>query len=125
MAKKYGLEKRINNLGNVMKVDNLPYHEFLNVASNASCILTDGGGQTEEAAFLQIPCVIFRKYNERKEAEEENCAIRVGSNPKKAIKYVKEAVEQGEFYQKVKASKNPFGSGNAAKKIVDEIQKHI
>ncbi len=122
-AKKYGLEKRILSAPNITTTDNMPYHEFLRAFSNASLIITDGGGQTEEACALKIPAIIFRQASERQEAEEAGCAMRVGSDAAKALSLAKEALSHGAFYKRAKRSKNPFGEGNAAKKIADAIQK--
>lgn len=120
---RYGLVKKIREARNIRVRPNLPYLVFLKVFSNAACVVTDSGGQTEEAAVLKIPTVIFRNRNERHEAEECGVAVRVGSDERKALHYVLEALQKKEFYLRAKRSKNPFGDGRAGERIARELAK--
>jgi len=122
---KFDLIQKLKQLPNVKIYDNLPYHDFLKVFSNADCIFTDGGGQTEEAAVLRIPTVLWRRASERVEAEEAGTAVRVGSDAKKAINFIQEALSRGPFYSRAKKAVNPFGKGDAGKKIVAILEKQI
>lgn len=118
---KFGLMEEIKGAKNVLVKPNLPYLSFLKVFSNAACVVTDSGGQTEEAAVLKIPTVIFRKRNERPEAEECGVAVRVGFDEKKALHFVVDALTRQEFYARAKASANPFGDGKAGERIAVEL----
>ncbi len=124
-AKKFGFEQRILSAPNVVSTDNLPYHDFLRAFSNASCIVTDGGGEIEEACALKIPCIVFRHASERQEAEEAGCAVRIGHDAQKALSLVNEVLAKGDFYKRAAHSQNPFGDGRAAKKIADAVAKAL
>ncbi len=118
---KFGLLSRIKNSKNIVVKPNLPYLTFLKIFSNSACVVTDSGGQTEEAAVLKIPTVVFRNKNERQEAEECGVAVRVGSDWKKALELVEEVLAKGYFYERAKKSNNPFGDGRAGERIAQEL----
>jgi UDP-N-acetylglucosamine 2-epimerase (non-hydrolysing) len=52
----------------------LPYFEFLSLLKGSICVISDSGGITEEASFLNIPCLTLRKNTERPET------IKYGTN---------------------------------------------
>lgn len=102
--KKYGLENSFNS--NVKIVDNIPYYDFLSIFSKAKMIITDGGGQTEEACYLGIPTIVFRNATERQEAEEAGIARKYYENKP---------------FKKIKRGNTIFGDGRASERIVKEI----
>jgi len=55
----------------------LSYVDFVVRLSTALGLLTDSGGAVEEAATLGVPTVVFRRYNDRPEAEEAKIAVRI------------------------------------------------
>jgi UDP-N-acetylglucosamine 2-epimerase (non-hydrolysing) len=56
----------------------MSYGNFIRLASNAECVLTDGGSNQEELAFLGIPTIVMRDYTERQDGIAHN-AIMEGS----------------------------------------------
>ncbi len=120
-AKKFDLEEKLKSAKHITLVDNLAYFDFLKAFSKASAVFTDGGGETEEAATVDKPCIVFRLKTERQEAEESGAAVRVGADKKQALHYLNFALNR-KF--KFKHNQMPFGDGNASKRIVDAI-KHI
>ncbi len=89
---------------NLVVSDNLSYNDFMKVFSNASMVVTDSGGETEEATFLGIPTIVFRRFSEREEAEEVGVAVKYGSYGLRKI-FAKPSTI--------------FGNGAAANKIVN------
>ncbi len=59
---------------NIHMVDPLPYFEFNYLVKHSKCVLTDSGGITEEATYMDIPCITLRETTERPET------VDVGSN---------------------------------------------
>jgi UDP-N-acetylglucosamine 2-epimerase (non-hydrolysing) len=59
---------------NIILVDPLPYLEFMYLLKESKGVITDSGGITEEATYLNIPCMTLRTTTER----PETCTI--GSN---------------------------------------------
>ncbi len=107
-------------------MNELPYLEFIKEYRDCTAILTDGGGEIEEATYLRKPCIVYRYKTERQEAEREGIAVRVESNKGKALKYINQAFNpKSNFTKTVKASKCPYGNGNASEKIVNILEKFI
>lgn len=90
----------------------LDYLTFLKLLSKAKLVLTDSGGIQEEACILKIPCVTLRENTERPETIEVGANVLAGSNPQKILQ------KTLEMLNKPRNWKNPFGDGNAAKRII-------
>jgi UDP-N-acetylglucosamine 2-epimerase (non-hydrolysing) len=82
-------------------------------------VLTDSGGVQEETCILGTPCVTLRDSTERPETLEIGSNILAGTNPEKIVECV------STVYEKNKKWINPYGSGDAGKKIVTIIKKVI
>ncbi len=104
------------NTGNVELIEPPGYLEFLLLEKGAHRILTDSGGVQEEACTLGVPCVVLRKSNDRPESIDAGAA-RLGGVKKDSIKAAFHELDS------VKKWENPYGDGNASKKIVDEVVK--
>lgn len=96
-------------------IEPLGYLEFLQLEVNAKLIITDSGGAQEEACILKIPCVTVRDETERPETIKANMNILAGTDSEKILECAKSILE-GE-----KDWTNPFGDGNAGKRIVDYL----
>ncbi len=60
---------------NIIKtIEPQAYHEFIYLIKNAKSIITDSGGITEEATYLNIPCITLRNTTERPET------VNIGTN---------------------------------------------
>lgn len=121
-ARKFELEEKLKAAKHIKLVDNLAYFDFLKAFDKASAVFTDGGGETEEAATVDKPCVVFRMKTERQEAEESGAAVRVGADKEKALHYLNLALA-GKF--KFKKKQMPFGDGHAAQRIVASLKQMI
>lgn len=58
---------KVPEIPGVSLMPNLPYAEFIELLSGASCVVTDSGGVSEEANALGIPGVVIRSTTERPE----------------------------------------------------------
>ena len=61
------------------------HSEFLIELNNSKCILTDGGGVIQEAEYLSVPLIIWRKKNEVDTQYEGNKNILISNYDKKSI----------------------------------------
>jgi len=96
----------------------LGYLEFLQLESRAALIITDSGGLQEEACILKIPCVTIRENTERPETIQAKVNILVGTNPERILAGAKKMLKQ-----KINRWVNPFGQGDAAPKILNQLTK--
>ena len=97
----------------VETIEPLGYLEFLQLEANAKLIITDSGGMQEEACILKIPCVTVRDETERPETVKAGINIIAGANSQRILEAVQYMLEDGKNWI------NPFGDGNAGKRIVD------
>jgi UDP-N-acetylglucosamine 2-epimerase (non-hydrolysing) len=67
-------------LNHIKIIEPLPYFEFLSLLKGSICVISDSGGITEEASFLNIPCLTLRKNTERPETIEFGTNILIGDN---------------------------------------------
>jgi len=59
------VELNHNHHSNIILLEPQGYLEFLNLEINSKLIITDGAGVIEEAAYLDIPCLVLRPNIER------------------------------------------------------------
>jgi len=63
----------------------------------------------------------MREVTERPEGVEAGVLKLVGTDPEKIITHVVELLENKTIYQQMSQSKNPFGDGFAAEKIIESL----
>lgn len=97
------------------------YLDMLLLTSSARIILTDSGGLQKEAFFLNVPCVTLRNETEWVETLRSGMNILAENREDKILK----AVENQEKLKVKKRSKNFFGDGNAAEKILKIIKEFV
>ena len=71
----------------------------------------------EEAPSLGKPVVVFRESTERIEGLESGTIRLVGSNKSKIIETVNELLNNHSSYVRMSEIKNPYGDGQASKRI--------
>lgn len=111
-------------LGPVSNITLLPPLDYLPMAhllKAAYLVLTDSGGIQEEAAGLHKPALVMREVTERPEGVAAGVLKLVGTNPERIISHVQELLEDQVIYHKMSQSKNPFGDGYAAEKIIKSL----
>ena len=74
----------------------MPYLEFIYLLKNCKGVITDSGGITEEATFLNIPCITLRDNTERPETIEVGSNVLVGSKQELLIDNL-EKIEKGNW----------------------------
>ncbi|TYB81901.1 MAG: UDP-N-acetylglucosamine 2-epimerase (non-hydrolyzing) [Kosmotoga sp.] len=106
-------------------LDPLDYLPFVAVMEGSKIILTDSGGIQEEGPALGKPVLVLRETTERPEAIESGTAKLVGTSTRKIIYETTELLHDKNKYTLMARATNPFGDGNAAKRIVDFLQNKI
>jgi UDP-N-acetylglucosamine 2-epimerase (non-hydrolysing) len=93
--------------------------DFLQLESNARLVLTDSGGVQEEACILRIPCVTLRDNTERPETINVGANMLAGSLPERILECAKIMIDKNNDWD------NPFGDGEASRRIVDILEGKI
>lgn len=105
----------------VCLLDPLPYEPFVEAMAKSYFIITDSGGIQEEGPSLRKPVLVFRKVTERPEGLATGCAKLIGLERKCLVQEASRLLEDSAAYNEMIADHNPYGDGNAAKRIVQAI----
>jgi UDP-N-acetylglucosamine 2-epimerase (non-hydrolysing) len=108
-------------LEKVHLIDPLEYEPFANLMHRASLILTDSGGVQEEAPALGKPVLVLRDTTERPEAVEAGTVKLIGTDRDRVYQEAKDLLTDKTAYSRMAESCNPYGDGQAAKRIIQAI----
>lgn len=106
---------------NFFFIEPLQYLEFVRLMSKATVVLTDSGGIQEEAPGLGKPVLVMRDTTERPEALESGTVHLVGTDYDKIVTEVSVLLEDTAAYEKMSKAVNPYGDGNACRRIIDVL----
>ncbi|HEY9077191.1 MAG TPA: UDP-N-acetylglucosamine 2-epimerase (non-hydrolyzing) [Anaerolineaceae bacterium] len=111
----------LGNLQNVTLLPPIDYLPLVHLLTHSSLVLTDSGGIQEEATCLEIPTLVLREETERPEGIEAGILRLVGTDEEvifnESLTILKNS---GKFSLRIS---NPFGDGNAAKRISQILLK--
>ncbi|MDM5340112.1 UDP-N-acetylglucosamine 2-epimerase (non-hydrolyzing) [Fictibacillus enclensis] len=99
--------------------------DFHNFASLSYMILTDSGGVQEEAPSLGVPVLVLRDTTERPEGIQAGTLKLAGTDEETIYHMAKELLTNQNAYQTMSHASNPYGDGNASKRIVEAILYHF
>lgn len=100
----------------------LDYLSFIQVLRQSSLVLTDSGGIQEEAPTFGKPVLVLREVTERPEAVRAGTVRVIGTKKEKIVSEVSFLFDNKEAYQQMAQAVNPYGDGQAAKRIVQFLE---
>jgi len=74
--KKYDFYDRLAQTENITLMPRMPYTDFLALMGRAKLVVSDGGSNQEELAYLGVPTVLFRDRSERPDGLDGNIIFR-------------------------------------------------
>lgn len=107
--------------GNFFFIEPLQYIEFVHLMSKAHIVLTDSGGIQEEAPGLGKPVLVMRDTTERPEALASGTVHLVGTDYDKIVSEVNTLLTDNEAYTRMSHAVNPYGDGQACRRIVEAL----
>ncbi|MFX4281049.1 non-hydrolyzing UDP-N-acetylglucosamine 2-epimerase [Aliarcobacter butzleri] len=113
----------LSNTSNVYLISPLQYEQFIYMMNKSYFIITDSGGVQEEAPSLGKPVLVMRSTTERPEAVKAGTVKLVGTSKENIIKEAQKLLDDKVEYEKMSKAHNPYGDGNACKKIVNFIKE--
>ena len=116
-------DKILGHEDRVKLIEPLEVIDFHNMIAKSYMILTDSGGIQEEAPSLGKPVLVMRDTTERPEGIKAGTLRLVGTEENNLYKNIKDLLENRESYEKMSKASNPYGDGNACKRIADIIEK--
>lgn len=101
----------------IIMTEPMGYLEFNYLVKNASAVVTDSGGISEEATVMNVPCMTLRNNTERPETCTIGTNMLLGNSPK----YIFNAFEKLKTGQWQLGKCPELWDGKAAERIVDTL----
>ncbi len=115
------IQEQLANHDRILLLDPLEYKSFIALLDTAHIVLTDSGGIQEEAPALGKPVLVLRDSTERPEGVEAGTARLVGTATDTIMDEVTRLWSSKDIYLSMAHATNPYGDGQAAKRIVDKL----
>jgi len=106
-------------------IDPLPADEMHNLMARCYMVMTDSGGLQEEAPALGKPVLVLRRETERPEAVEAGTVKLAGVVQDDIVTMAERLIQDRTAYEKMAHAVNPYGDGNACRRIADAILWHF
>lgn len=106
---------------NFFFIEPLQYLEFVYLMEKSTIVLTDSGGIQEEAPGLGKPVLVMRDTTERPEALASGTVHLVGTDYDKIMNEVSTLLDDATAYEKMSMAVNPYGDGQACRRITDVL----
>lgn len=115
-------DEEFRGMDRIHIIDPVEVFDCHNLMSRSYLILTDSGGIQEEAPSLGKPVLVMRDTTERPEGIKAGTLKLVGTKEETIYRTLEELLENNEEYEKMARANNPYGDGNACKRIADVLE---
>lgn len=116
-------EEELGGRERIHRIEPLDVLDFHNFMSRSHLVLTDSGGIQEEAPSLGKPVLVMRDTTERPEGVAAGTLKLVGTTEDTIFTEVCRLLDDPEEYEHMSRASNPYGDGNACKRIADVLEK--
>jgi UDP-N-acetylglucosamine 2-epimerase (non-hydrolysing) len=106
-------------------IEPLEVLDFHNFAARSFIILTDSGGVQEEAPSLGKPVLVLRDTTERPEGIAAGTLKLAGTDEETIYGLAKELLTDEEKYASMSKASNPYGDGEASRRIVEALKVYL
>ncbi len=117
--------RHLDGLMNVLLIDPVGVLDMHNLMARSYMVMTDSGGLQEEAPALGKPVLVLRRETERPEAVDAGTVCVIGTERDTIIEEAQILLDGGERYQSMAKAVNPYGDGNACRRIVDDLLYYL
>ena len=107
----------------VRMIEPMDVVDFHNILAACYLVLTDSGGVQEEAPALGKPVLVMRSSTERPEGLEAGVMRLIGTGEGSVFRGIRELLENRALYDVMAQGKNPYGDGNASRRIADCLEQ--
>ncbi len=115
----------LGNHPRIRLIEPLDVFEFHNFYPHSYMIMTDSGGLQEEAPSFGVPTLVLRDTTERPEGIEAGTLELVGTGEQRVYERAKALLTDGALYDRMSKAANPYGDGQASRRIVEAILHHF
>ena len=113
--------RHLDGIGNVHLIAPLSADEMHNLMARCYMVMTDSGGLQEEAPALGKPVLVMRRETERPEAVTAGTVKLCGVVQDDIVTMAERLIRDKSAYEKMAHAVNPYGDGQACRRIVDDI----
>ena len=114
-------KRNLGDLDRVHLIAPVDVEQMHNLMARSYMIMTDSGGLQEEAPAMGKPVLVMRKETERPEAIAAGTAKLAGVEKERIVALAQELLDDPAAYEAMAKAVNPYGDGNACKRIADAI----
>jgi UDP-N-acetylglucosamine 2-epimerase (non-hydrolysing) len=115
------VHKLLGNKQNIYLLSPQDYLPFVYLMMSSYLILTDSGGIQEEAPTLGKPVLVVRNTTERPEGIDAGTAKLIGTDEQDIVENIEEFLDNKVSYELMCNAANPYGDGQASKRIVERL----
>lgn len=116
-------QMELGGLDRVHIIEPVEVFDCHNLMARSYLILTDSGGIQEEAPSLGKPVLVMRNTTERPEGIAAGTLKLVGTEEEVIYQNFKKLLEDQNVYEKMAHAQNPYGDGNACRRITDILER--
>jgi UDP-N-acetylglucosamine 2-epimerase (non-hydrolysing) len=117
------VHRLLGNRPNVHLLAPQEYLPFVYLMNRCHLVITDSGGIQEEAPSLGKPVLVMRDVTERPEAVEAGTVKLVGTDTETIVAEAQLLLDDADAHVAMSRAHNPYGDGQAAARIVEEIRR--
>ncbi|MBA2131948.1 non-hydrolyzing UDP-N-acetylglucosamine 2-epimerase [Capillibacterium thermochitinicola] len=111
----------LGGIKRVLLIDPIDVQDMHNLMYKSYLVMTDSGGLQEEAPSLGKPVLVLRTETERPEAVEAGTVKLAGVNEDDIYNMAYQLLTDKNTYETMAQAVNPYGDGNASRRIVQAI----
>lgn len=115
-------EEELGNCEQIHIIEPIDVFDCHNFEARCHLCLTDSGGIQEECPSYGKPVLVMRDTTERPEGVEAGTLRLVGTSEESIYRNFKELLENQDIYNAMSHASNPYGDGNACKRIADILE---
>ena len=117
-----GAEDELGNCDRIHIIEPLDVFDCHNFEARCFLCLTDSGGMQEEVPSYGKPVLVMRNTTERPEGVAAGTLKLVGTDEENIYANFKLLLENEAAYRRMARACNPYGDGNACKRIADILE---
>lgn len=114
-------QRILGNLERVLLTEPVDVTDMHNLMALSYMVMTDSGGIQEEAPYCGVPVLVLRTETERPEAVEAGTVRVVGVDAQEIFDAAGVLLTDAEQYDAMAQAVNPYGDGNASRRIVQHL----
>ena len=118
-------QRELDGVARIHLIEPVDVEEMHNLIARCHLVMTDSGGLQEEAPAMGKPVLVLRRETERPEAVAAGTVKLAGVEYEQIVRLASELLEQPSAYERMARAVNPYGDGNACRRIADAIEWHF